>query len=435
MIPFINRTPTWKTWITLGFSVVISLFFFSWLISLLLVNSNIETEFHQHETDTAAHSLSYSLSKCDSAQQIGVLLENAIDTDRFTISIRNAQSHPIRATQENTSAFTDPYLFSSPITFRQNEKVKVLTLGVPPVALAQLSTHDGIFYITATPKAKTQTLPFISICLPQLGILFTIMILASLIALFCYQRSVRLVNRAVRVKTQYIADASHELKTPIAGIKLLAETIPRLAAAQKTDQVCDLAEKIDAETDKLETLVADVIALSQTDGTPSTKQNLNMEQAKPVNFNKTVAQSFRSRKIIAEGKGIDLNLIDKCPSGSLCLVNSPLPSIATITNNLLDNAIKFTEKGSVTGIITKSEKTVSLEVIDTGIGISKKDQALVFERFYQTDKNHPIFGKGTGLGLAIAYEISQSLGGNITLRSTPNKGSHFKVTLPLLDHK
>jgi signal transduction histidine kinase len=126
----------------------------------------------------------------------------------------------------------------------------------------------------------------------------------------------------------------------------------------------------------------------------------------------------------------------KLDSTSPALVLGEARQIQQVVNNLIDNALKFTpEGGTIVVELYKEASKIVLNVSDTGVGISKEDQSKVFDRFFQADRSHTknaeAFG-GNGLGLSICKAIVESMGGNISVTSIPEKGSTFTITLPLI---
>ena len=236
-----------------------------------------------------------------------------------------------------------------------------------------------------------------------------------------------------RVRARFFANASHELKTPIAGIKLLSESIKRSISQKHYDRIEDLSDRIDKETLHLQSLLDDIIELSNYENNLAIR---NIQQNNPtevINLKTIVERSFASRKIIAESKGLDFSFINKDEKRSLYLIRASTESASTIVNNLIDNAIQYTNKGFIAITIEAVDSRVLLKVIDSGEGITKKEKEKIFERFYQVRKHHSTNRNSTGLGLAIVKDAVLMLNGKITIESKPEEGSTFTVSFPLID--
>lgn len=267
----------------------------------------------------------------------------------------------------------------------------------------------------------------------KLGIFLTFLLLISITYFVCYQKALSLIAKMERVRARFFANASHELKTPIAGIKLLSESIKRSISQKHYDRIEDLSDRIDKETLHLQSLLDDIIELSNYENNLAIR---NIQQNNPtevINLKTIVERSFASRKIIAESKGLDFSFINKDEKRSLYLIRASTESASTIVNNLIDNAIQYTNKGFIAITIEAVDSRVLLKVIDSGEGITKKEKEKIFERFYQVRKHHSTNRNSTGLGLAIVKDAVLMLNGKITIESKPEEGSTFTVSFPLID--
>jgi two-component system, OmpR family, phosphate regulon sensor histidine kinase PhoR len=216
-----------------------------------------------------------------------------------------------------------------------------------------------------------------------------------------------------------VGNISHELRTPIAGIKAMAET---LLDGALDDRVAakDFLNRIQNEVDRLSQIVSEITQLSRIE---SGGTELKLE---PVNLNSLADGILKEMSPLAERNQVTLyrNFVTDLPS-----VPADKDRIRQSIINLIHNAIKFNKPGgSVTVSIAFDAEWVTFSVADTGIGISKDDLPHVFERFYKAEKSRS--GGGSGLGLAIAKHTVQAHDGIISVESTEGKGSTFTFKIP-----
>jgi two-component system phosphate regulon sensor histidine kinase PhoR len=221
------------------------------------------------------------------------------------------------------------------------------------------------------------------------------------------------------MRRELVGNISHELRTPITGIKAMVETLQSSAIDDK--QVAkDFLYRIESEADRLAQMVAELTQLSRIE---SGQAELKME---PVSLNALADEVLVEMKPLAEKQHVTLS---KQLSPDLPSVKVDRERIRQTIVNLVHNAIKFNNPdGSVTVATNHDNKSVSLSVADTGIGIPEDDLPHVFERFYKADKARTV--GGSGLGLAIAKHTIQAHGGEISARSLEGKGSTFTFILP-----
>jgi len=228
-----------------------------------------------------------------------------------------------------------------------------------------------------------------------------------------------------RIRRDFVANASHELKTPITAIRALTETI-------LDDEDMDSAisrrftEKINAQSLRLSAVVTDLMTISRLESD---------ETAKPLqvlNLKKIVESSFADITTACQDKNIKL-------SSQLCearvQIEADEQAISQLVDNLLDNAVKYTlENGSISILmhVNLDQTKVVLEVRDNGIGISTQHQKRIFERFYRVDKARSRDLGGTGLGLSIVKNIAEQHGGSVSIQSRLGEGTCLTVILPIL---
>jgi two-component system, OmpR family, sensor histidine kinase SenX3 len=228
-------------------------------------------------------------------------------------------------------------------------------------------------------------------------------------------------RRVESVRRDFVANVSHELKTPIGALGLLAETI---VSADDVDVVRRLAEQLVRESDRLGRIVDDLLDLSLIEA-----QAAPTREPTPVHV--LVEEAVERLGPLALAGGIPLRT-EPIPS-ELVVSCDPTQLVSAITN-LLDNAVKYSEQGQEVEVSASAEDIqVVLCVRDHGIGIPSKDLERVFERFYRVDKARSRATGGTGLGLSIVRHVAEAHGGEVTVESTEGEGSTFRLTIPLAD--
>ena len=231
------------------------------------------------------------------------------------------------------------------------------------------------------------------------------------------------LRRLETLRRDFIANVSHELKTPLTSIKAYTETL-RNGAMNDPETSQKFLGRIEEQSDRLHHLILDMLMLARIE---SDQQAFDIG---PVNVGDVVSQCLEDRRQAAEARQIKLGVEPSLPPSS---VRADREGLREMLDNLIDNAIKYTpEGGSVTARwLCGNDNTCRIEIADTGIGIKPEDQKRVFERFYRVDKARSRELGGTGLGLSIVKHLAQSFGGNVAVASEPGEGSTFSITLPL----
>jgi signal transduction histidine kinase len=225
------------------------------------------------------------------------------------------------------------------------------------------------------------------------------------------------------MRRDFIANVSHELKTPLAALAALAEALAGAVAGDPA--AAGLAERLRHESERLARLVADILDLSQAEALPGHDE--------PVAMATVVAVVAREMEPLAVGRGVALEV---SPVPAEARVAGDSRQLRSLLSNLVDNAIKysFPEAGTppprVTVTTTTDDTTVTIAVADQGIGIAESHQDRIFERFYRVDRARSRETGGTGLGLSIARHIARNHRGDVTVRSAEGAGATFVVTLP-----
>ena len=218
-------------------------------------------------------------------------------------------------------------------------------------------------------------------------------------------------------KKQFTANVSHELKTPLTSIAGYAELIETGMA--KPEDIKPFAGVIRKQALRLVNLSEDIIQLSQLE--ESDDEDMSFES---VNLYEIAQRCVEALNINAINKGVTLNL-----TGEECYIRGKAQLVEELVYNLCDNAIRYNkENGNVTVTVTPLEKGASVSVKDTGIGIPKKYQERIFERFFRVDKSRSKATGGTGLGLAIVKHITQLHDAKLEISSEEGKGTEIIVT-------
>jgi signal transduction histidine kinase len=231
------------------------------------------------------------------------------------------------------------------------------------------------------------------------------------------------VQQSQQAQRDFVANVSHELKTPLTSIQGFAQAI--LDGTVDSPQALDnAAEVINSESNRMHRLVMDLLALARLDaGTAGLVMS-------PLDVNALLDAAEKKFAPIAREAGISLTV---CPGEVSGRILGDPDRLMQVLSNLVDNAIKFTPAGGTISLLSRQvTDVVQIHVMDTGQGIPPEDQKRIFERFYQVDKARPGgVERGVGLGLAISQQIVRAHGGEISLTSKPGEGSHFVVKIPL----
>ena len=225
-------------------------------------------------------------------------------------------------------------------------------------------------------------------------------------------------------RSQFVSNASHELKTPLSTMKILSETL-LYQDNPSPEMQKEFLSDINKEIDRLSGIVSDLLTLVSLDS--GIKLNIT-----EVRLRDLLADQVKRLLPLAREQGIELE----------CSVRDPVETqgdpvkLQQVIYNVIDNAIKYTPRGgSVRAELTKSGKTAYIRVSDTGIGIPKEDLNHIFERFYRVDKARSRETGGTGLGLSIVKQIMLQHDGDISASSEEGKGSTFIIELPIVARK
>lgn len=230
------------------------------------------------------------------------------------------------------------------------------------------------------------------------------------------------LSHATRAKDQFLSVMSHEMRTPLNAILGYADLMEMQIGGTLTDvQQLHLA-RIRVGGRHLLDLIADVLDLARADAKPASLE------VWPIDAGSVIAEVAALLENQAQLKGLTLH-IDVCDT--LPSVQADLQRLRQGLMNVIGNAIKFTEQGSITIRCSSDDASVRIAVIDTGIGMSQDVLALVFDDFYQADGRYKRERGGTGLGLAITQRLIRQMGGDIVAESSNGAGSTFTISLPI----
>jgi len=217
------------------------------------------------------------------------------------------------------------------------------------------------------------------------------------------------------IRKDFVANVSHEMRTPMTIIRAMAETLLDEDDLQIKEKYLT---KIISEVDRLSTISQDLLVLSTAESNPVRKQNCDLAEI--------VMGVVHQLEPKAREKGIEFTY----DGPDTLSINANGAQMIQIALNLFDNAINYTADGKVSVSLSEQEHFVELTVSDTGIGISSEHLGRIFERFYRVDKARSRSTGGTGLGLSIVKHIAESHGGSVSVTSALNEGSTFVVKLP-----
>lgn len=233
------------------------------------------------------------------------------------------------------------------------------------------------------------------------------------------------VEAANKTKSEFLSNMSHELRTPLNSIMALSRVLIIQAENKLDEEEKNYLEIVERNGKRLLTLINNILDLSKVE---SGKMDI---EPKLISINNLLRIETENLYNLASEKGIELNFKkDK----NLPEVETDENMLHQVLTNLIGNAVKFTNKGSVNISTQVNSETIEIDIADTGIGISKEMQTQIFEEFKQADGSTTRSYEGTGLGLAIAKKMTEALGGNISVKSILGQGSTFKIVLPIKWH-
>jgi len=238
-----------------------------------------------------------------------------------------------------------------------------------------------------------------------------------------FVRDVSELRRVESVRRDFVANVSHELKTPIGALSLLAET---MAVGDDSPVNSQLADRVQREANRLGRIVDDLLDLSLIEA-----QERPIREPVPVHV--VLHEAAERVRGAADAVGIPLSV---APVATDLVVAGDRSQLVSAVTNLLDNAVKYSEPGEPVEVdATVADGSICISVRDHGIGIPSRDLERIFERFYRVDRARSRATGGTGLGLSIVRHVAQAHGGDVTVESTEGEGSTFRLRVPLPSSK
>ncbi|MDI3194276.1 ATP-binding protein [Pseudarthrobacter sp. AL07] len=232
------------------------------------------------------------------------------------------------------------------------------------------------------------------------------------------------ITRTEEIRNDFVANVSHELKTPVGAISLLAEALE--SSADDEQAVRRFAKRMHKESGRLAALVQDIIELSRLQGASVSREG------KAVDINTVITEAVDRSQLPAESKNIRIVVGDRVEA----TVFGDRDLLVTALRNLIDNAIRYSPENTRVGVGVRSkEGLIAVSVTDQGEGLTPEDQERVFERFYRVDAARSRHTGGTGLGLSIVKHVASNHGGEVTLWSRPGQGSTFTLRLPEMESR
>ena len=231
------------------------------------------------------------------------------------------------------------------------------------------------------------------------------------------------LQRVNKIRRDFVANVSHELKTPATSLRLLAESLEE-TIDEDPAQARLFATQLKKETERLSQLITDLLDLTRLESEE------RVENPVPVDVRSVLMTVLARMRSVARRKNITLQW-KRFGRATQYTVRGDETQLASMFTNLVDNAVKYTPSGGrveVTGGFEGSE--VVIRISDTGIGIPEGKLQRIFERFYRVDKARSKETGGTGLGLSIVKHVAENHGGRVAVESTPGEGSTFTVYLP-----
>jgi signal transduction histidine kinase len=252
-----------------------------------------------------------------------------------------------------------------------------------------------------------------------LGIL-TVMVIAGLILT---KRIVSKEMAVAKLKSDFVSNVSHELRTPLALIRLYAETLElgRITTKEKKQQYYRIIRK---ESERLTALINNILDFSRIE---AGRKEYEFRETDIANLVRNTLDSYRYQ-IEQQGFALEEKIDDSVPP-----VKVDREAIARALVNLVNNALKYSKDEKYLGVkLYRENGAVKLEVADKGIGIARRDQGKIFEKFYRAGDPLVHNTKGSGLGLSLVRHITEAHGGDISVESAPGAGSKFTLSLPLM---
>ena len=231
------------------------------------------------------------------------------------------------------------------------------------------------------------------------------------------------MRRLDSIRRDFVANISHELKTPIGALSILSEAV--LGASDDPEAVVRFANRMQAESKRLSDLVQEIINLSRLqDDDP-------LKNAKVIDLNEVLLNAIDQSELNASARNIELIYSEQAQAR----IKGDHSQVTMAISNLIENAINYSPEGTRVAIALRvNDGLAEVSITDQGIGIPEKDLERIFERFYRVDPARSRATGGTGLGLSIVKHVATNHGGDVSVWSVENAGSTFTIRFPITSH-
>lgn len=422
------QSRSWRFWFLLGYVIIAAMFV---ACSVAFVYAPINDEVIERQTTNLTSTAQAQANVLAESTDAEAFVEQAADGTDLRVTIIDASGNVVADSEIDPSSMSnhlgrqeiDAALAGEVGTAQRtssSDNVDRLYVAVPAtyngeaVALRISEPSTAVTMISQSAQTTTIILIIGGVCV------------ILLVAYFSFRKTGAPFRKFDQVRSDFVANASHELKTPVAGIRLLSEAIRDASDIGDKKSLALFIDRLDNETERLQRLVVDLLDLSRLEEA----SNNGGDRTPRVDLHSTLVTSYVAHKGEAEDKGIDLVLDDRSKPGDDCHADIEPSDASLIFDNLIENAIMYTDEGSILVTFESRAHDIAVIVEDTGIGIPQADQARIFERFYRVDKARSREVGGTGLGLSLVRHAVERGQGSIRVTSTPGEGSQFTVILP-----
>ena len=422
-----NRVHGWRRWILGGYALVATVLVAVWAYSIVVPISDFVEKRTQEGMVSVANAAAVALQSSELPASNVLKRIAASDDLRLTLIASDGtvlaesiagdidmQNHAERP--EVVSAFAGKTGYDRRVS--KTDGIEYQYVAIP------CTYQDDLVVVRVSRAIKQINALKASYLWMSLGLLASALVVALVTGWLAFKRAEDPMRELESVRTDFVANASHELKTPVAGIRLLSDSIGQAADDGDLQVVKTLSGRLKGESVRLQSLVNDLMVLSRLEDKDRTGGQYAVCDLEAV-----VMESVSARQMQADERGISLTLCCAMPAGTRVAISAT--DAMLVCDNLVNNALAYTESGSVDVSLATCDKVAVLKVSDTGIGIPYDEQERIFERFYRVDPARSRESGGTGLGLSLVRHAVERVHGDIEVQSEPGEGSTFTVSLPL----